>query len=162
MVLFACLGKEAFSCTSCVWSYSLLNGMCNSDCFVGEYKVQETPGQKVATSRTFVQNTNSTWLFSEFLMVPIFKYAYFFPLLAGEALFFFLGFPYSQQRYQNHMNKPLLLMIVFFSSNITDFLLDFWCLFYKKSFCIFDWQLFWKKALVEGQAEINTAVYLIE
>ncbi|KAF4804618.1 hypothetical protein TURU_006047 [Turdus rufiventris] len=39
-------GKEAFSCTSCVWSYSLLNGMCNSDCFVGEYKVQETPGEK--------------------------------------------------------------------------------------------------------------------
>ncbi|XP_021397203.2 proprotein convertase subtilisin/kexin type 5 isoform X2 [Lonchura striata] len=41
-----CEGKGAFSCTSCVWSYSLLNGMCNSDCFVGEYKVQETPGQK--------------------------------------------------------------------------------------------------------------------
>ncbi|XP_005061308.2 PREDICTED: proprotein convertase subtilisin/kexin type 5 isoform X3 [Ficedula albicollis] len=41
-----CEGKGAFSCTSCVWSYNLLNGMCNSDCFVGEYKVQETPGQK--------------------------------------------------------------------------------------------------------------------
>ncbi|XP_068278360.1 proprotein convertase subtilisin/kexin type 5 isoform X1 [Nyctibius grandis] len=41
-----CEGKEAFSCTSCVWSYSLLGGMCNSDCFVGEYKVQETPGQE--------------------------------------------------------------------------------------------------------------------
>ncbi|XP_017941456.2 proprotein convertase subtilisin/kexin type 5 isoform X4 [Manacus vitellinus] len=41
-----CEGKGAFSCTSCVWSYSLLGGMCNSDCFVGEYKVQETPGQE--------------------------------------------------------------------------------------------------------------------
>ncbi|KAJ7423631.1 hypothetical protein BTVI_09195 [Pitangus sulphuratus] len=39
-------GKGAFSCTSCVWSYSLLGGMCNSDCFVGEYRVQETPGQE--------------------------------------------------------------------------------------------------------------------
>lgn len=42
VVLFAFLGKGAFSCTSCVWSYSLLGGMCNSDCLVGEYKVQET------------------------------------------------------------------------------------------------------------------------
>ncbi|XP_051499578.1 proprotein convertase subtilisin/kexin type 5 isoform X2 [Apus apus] len=41
-----CEGKGAFSCTSCVWSYSLLGGMCNSDCFVGEYKVQATPGQE--------------------------------------------------------------------------------------------------------------------
>ncbi|NXB01917.1 PCSK5 convertase, partial [Cnemophilus loriae] len=41
-----CEGNGAFSCTSCVWSYSLLNGMCNSDCFVGEYKVQEAPEQK--------------------------------------------------------------------------------------------------------------------
>ncbi|XP_050768974.1 proprotein convertase subtilisin/kexin type 5 isoform X1 [Gymnogyps californianus] len=41
-----CEGKGAFSCTSCVWSYSLLGGMCNSNCFVGEYKVQETPGQE--------------------------------------------------------------------------------------------------------------------
>ncbi|XP_075595358.1 proprotein convertase subtilisin/kexin type 5 isoform X2 [Balearica regulorum gibbericeps] len=41
-----CEGKGAFSCTSCVWSHSLLGAMCNSDCFVGEYKVQETPGQE--------------------------------------------------------------------------------------------------------------------
>ncbi|XP_010190928.1 PREDICTED: proprotein convertase subtilisin/kexin type 5-like, partial [Mesitornis unicolor] len=41
-----CEGNGAFSCTSCVWSYSLLGGMCNSDCFVGEYKLQETPGQE--------------------------------------------------------------------------------------------------------------------
>ncbi|NXV23312.1 PCSK5 convertase, partial [Cepphus grylle] len=41
-----CEGKGAFGCTSCVWSYSLLGGMCNSDCFVGEYKVQEPPGQE--------------------------------------------------------------------------------------------------------------------
>ncbi|NXV43083.1 PCSK5 convertase, partial [Uria aalge] len=41
-----CEGKGALSCTSCVWSYSLLGGMCNSDCFVGEYKVQEPPGQE--------------------------------------------------------------------------------------------------------------------
>ncbi|XP_009067528.1 PREDICTED: proprotein convertase subtilisin/kexin type 5-like [Acanthisitta chloris] len=41
-----CEGKGAFRCTSCVWSYSLLGGMCNSDCFVGEYKVQATPGQE--------------------------------------------------------------------------------------------------------------------
>ncbi|TRZ25690.1 hypothetical protein HGM15179_001409 [Zosterops borbonicus] len=41
-----CEGKGAFSCTSCVWSYSLLNGMCNSDCFVGEYRVQETSEQE--------------------------------------------------------------------------------------------------------------------
>ncbi|NWR75520.1 PCSK5 convertase, partial [Centropus unirufus] len=42
-----CEEKGAFGCTSCVWSYSLLGGMCNSDCFVGEYKVQETPRQEV-------------------------------------------------------------------------------------------------------------------
>ncbi|KAM6289408.1 proprotein convertase subtilisin/kexin type 5-like [Aegotheles albertisi] len=41
-----CEGKGALSCTSCVWSYSLLGGMCTSDCFVGEYKVQETSGQE--------------------------------------------------------------------------------------------------------------------
>ncbi|XP_021236412.1 proprotein convertase subtilisin/kexin type 5 isoform X1 [Numida meleagris] len=41
-----CEGKEGFSCTSCVWSYTLLNGICNSDCFVGYYKVQEAPGQE--------------------------------------------------------------------------------------------------------------------
>ncbi|XP_031458302.1 proprotein convertase subtilisin/kexin type 5 [Phasianus colchicus] len=41
-----CKGKEGFSCTSCVWSYSFLNGMCSSDCFVGYYKVQEAPGQE--------------------------------------------------------------------------------------------------------------------
>uniref|UniRef100_A0A8V0YXI6 Proprotein convertase subtilisin/kexin type 5 n=1 Tax=Gallus gallus TaxID=9031 RepID=A0A8V0YXI6_CHICK len=41
-----CEGKEGFSCTSCVWSYSLLNGICNSDCLVGYYKVQEAPGQE--------------------------------------------------------------------------------------------------------------------
>ncbi|XP_074022904.1 proprotein convertase subtilisin/kexin type 5 isoform X1 [Numenius arquata] len=41
-----CEGKGVFSCTSCVWSYSLLNGICNLECFVGEYKVQEPPGQE--------------------------------------------------------------------------------------------------------------------
>ncbi|XP_035165789.1 proprotein convertase subtilisin/kexin type 5-like [Oxyura jamaicensis] len=41
-----CTGKEAFSCTSCVWSYSLLGGMCNSDCFVGSYKVEDASGQE--------------------------------------------------------------------------------------------------------------------
>ncbi|XP_033928587.1 proprotein convertase subtilisin/kexin type 5 isoform X1 [Melopsittacus undulatus] len=41
-----CEGKGAFSCTSCVWSHSLSGGMCNSDCFVGEYKVQEAPEQE--------------------------------------------------------------------------------------------------------------------
>ncbi|XP_038025774.1 proprotein convertase subtilisin/kexin type 5 isoform X1 [Anas platyrhynchos] len=41
-----CEGKEAFSCTSCVWSYSLLGGMCNSDCFVGSYKVEDVSGQE--------------------------------------------------------------------------------------------------------------------
>ncbi|XP_064032778.1 proprotein convertase subtilisin/kexin type 5 isoform X1 [Pogoniulus pusillus] len=41
-----CEGKGPFHCTSCVWSYSLLAGMCNSDCLVGEYKVQETPGHE--------------------------------------------------------------------------------------------------------------------
>lgn len=45
--LFSFLGKEAFSCTSCVWSYSLLGGMCNSDCFVGSYKVEDVSGQEV-------------------------------------------------------------------------------------------------------------------
>ncbi|XP_057288919.1 proprotein convertase subtilisin/kexin type 5 isoform X1 [Pezoporus wallicus] len=41
-----CEGKGAFSCTSCVWSHSLSGGLCNSDCFVGEYKVQEAPEQE--------------------------------------------------------------------------------------------------------------------
>uniref|UniRef100_A0A8C3JAN1 Proprotein convertase subtilisin/kexin type 5 n=1 Tax=Calidris pygmaea TaxID=425635 RepID=A0A8C3JAN1_9CHAR len=37
-----CKGKGALSCTSCVWSYSLSGGMCNSECFVGEYKDEHT------------------------------------------------------------------------------------------------------------------------
>ncbi|NXE56364.1 PCSK5 convertase, partial [Casuarius casuarius] len=41
-----CEGDGAFSCTSCVWSYTLLSGMCNSDCLVGEYRVQESPTQE--------------------------------------------------------------------------------------------------------------------
>lgn len=54
IVLLAFLGKGAFRCTSCLWSYSLLGGKCNSDCFVGEYKVQETPGQEVPICRHFL------------------------------------------------------------------------------------------------------------
>ncbi|XP_077200877.1 proprotein convertase subtilisin/kexin type 5 isoform X2 [Paroedura picta] len=37
----SCSGKGAFSCTSCVWSYHLTDGICNSECFAGEYKVSE-------------------------------------------------------------------------------------------------------------------------
>lgn len=52
--------------------------------------------------------------------MPIFKYAYIFPLLAGEALFLFLGLPYSQQRYQNYEHISSLNDAVFFSSSIIE------------------------------------------
>ncbi|KFV18851.1 Proprotein convertase subtilisin/kexin type 5, partial [Tauraco erythrolophus] len=47
-----CEGKGAFSCTSCVWSYHLLSGMCNSDCFVGEYKEDQPKCEKCDSSCT--------------------------------------------------------------------------------------------------------------
>ncbi|KFP66141.1 Proprotein convertase subtilisin/kexin type 5, partial [Cariama cristata] len=47
-----CEGKGAFSCTSCVWSYSLSGGMCNSDCFVGEYKEDEPKCERCDSSCT--------------------------------------------------------------------------------------------------------------
>ncbi|XP_006835069.1 PREDICTED: proprotein convertase subtilisin/kexin type 5 [Chrysochloris asiatica] len=36
-----CKGKEAWDCLSCVWSYHLVKGICNSDCFIGNYRVGE-------------------------------------------------------------------------------------------------------------------------
>ncbi|XP_036749343.2 proprotein convertase subtilisin/kexin type 5 isoform X5 [Manis pentadactyla] len=36
-----CEGKGVFSCLSCVWSYHLVEGICISDCIVGEYRVGE-------------------------------------------------------------------------------------------------------------------------
>nr|XP_033782752.1 proprotein convertase subtilisin/kexin type 5 isoform X1 [Geotrypetes seraphini] len=42
----SCNGKGATSCTSCVWSYHLSGGICNSDCLIGDYKVQEEPELK--------------------------------------------------------------------------------------------------------------------
>ncbi|NWX95910.1 PCSK5 convertase, partial [Nothoprocta ornata] len=41
-----CEGSGAFSCTSCVWSYTLTSGMCNSDCLVGEYRALESPAEE--------------------------------------------------------------------------------------------------------------------
>ncbi|XP_048188146.1 proprotein convertase subtilisin/kexin type 5 isoform X4 [Perognathus longimembris pacificus] len=36
-----CKGKRASDCLSCVWSYHLMGGICNSDCFLGKYRVEE-------------------------------------------------------------------------------------------------------------------------
>ncbi|KAK2503767.1 hypothetical protein MC885_009830 [Smutsia gigantea] len=36
-----CEGKGVFNCLSCVWSYHLVEGICISDCIVGEYRVGE-------------------------------------------------------------------------------------------------------------------------
>ncbi|XP_042636544.1 proprotein convertase subtilisin/kexin type 5 [Orycteropus afer afer] len=36
-----CKGKGALNCLSCVWSYHLAGGICNSDCFTGKYRVGE-------------------------------------------------------------------------------------------------------------------------
>ncbi|KAJ7335557.1 hypothetical protein JRQ81_013498, partial [Phrynocephalus forsythii] len=37
----SCTGKGPFSCTSCVWSYRLAAGICDSECLIGKYKVSE-------------------------------------------------------------------------------------------------------------------------
>ncbi|XP_019410471.1 PREDICTED: proprotein convertase subtilisin/kexin type 5 isoform X4 [Crocodylus porosus] len=37
----SCDGKGALRCTACVWNYHLAGGICYSECFAGEYKVQE-------------------------------------------------------------------------------------------------------------------------
>ncbi|KAM4877564.1 proprotein convertase subtilisin/kexin type 5 isoform 1-T1 [Thomomys bottae] len=36
-----CNGKQASECLSCVWSYHLMRGFCNSDCLLGKYRVGE-------------------------------------------------------------------------------------------------------------------------
>ncbi|XP_060618166.2 proprotein convertase subtilisin/kexin type 5 isoform X2 [Anolis sagrei] len=40
-----CSGKGPLSCTSCVWSYQLVAGICNSECLLGKYKISEDPLQ---------------------------------------------------------------------------------------------------------------------